>query len=131
MKIPPELDAIIASEEEYADKDVIIKEDASGNWMYIILEGQVKVKKKTSSGLATINTFKQGEVFGEMNLLMNTNEKRSVSIIADGPVVVGVLDSDKIVADLNSLSPMLRKVIMALTKRLKGATQKVVEILSK
>jgi CRP-like cAMP-binding protein len=131
MNIPPELYEIIVNEEYHEDKDVIIKEDAHGNWMYIILEGQVKVKKKTPSGLATIDTLKQGEIFGEMNLLMNTHEKRSASVVADGPVVLGLLDTNRVIEDLNSLSPQLRKFISTLAKRLQGATGKVVEILAK
>lgn len=131
MEIPPELYAMVASEEQYADKEVIIDEDAYGDWMYIILEGQVQARKRTSAGMTTIDTYRQGEIIGEMNLLMNTSEKRSLSIIAAGPAVLGVLDSTKILADLNSLSPMLRKIIMTLTKRLHGATQKLLEIQAK
>ena len=64
MSIPSQLYVYIVSEEEHDDQAVIIEEGGYSNWAYIVLEGQVKVKKNTDKGLATIHTVKEGGIFG-------------------------------------------------------------------
>ena len=46
MPIDPYVHGYIAREEHHQDKDIIIREGSKGYWIYVILEGKVKVKKK-------------------------------------------------------------------------------------
>jgi len=131
MTIPTELYVYIVSEEDYADGTVIMGEGGHGNWAYIVLEGRVKQKKRTARGLVTISTLKKGGIFGESNLLRNTREKRIVSIVAEGPVVLGLLDSDKITRDMDGLSPQLRKLIVTLAKRQQDVNIRFIDMLVK
>ena len=125
MSIPAELYDYIAVEENYADQTVIIKEGGHGSWAYLILDGQVRVKKQTSRGQVTICTLKEGEIFGEMSMLKDTKEKRTASIVAEGEVMLGLLDTNKVIDELNSLSPQLRKFVSTLARRLEDATERV------
>jgi len=120
--------AFIAKEEDYSDNDYIIKEGTSGDWVYIILEGKVKVKKMTAKGLITVDTLKEGEIFGEMILWQAGRGSRTASIVADGPVKVGVLDTEALLKEYEKLSPRLKGLMKSLIKRLSETTQKAVTI---
>ena len=51
-------DPYISEVKKYADGDVIIEEGSFGSWIYVVLEGSVKVKKRTAKGMVTIDTLK-------------------------------------------------------------------------
>lgn len=120
----------LAKEENYPDGANIIKEGGTGNWVYIILKGQAEVKKNTSRGVVTIETLKQGEIFGEMLFLQAAKRTRSASIIANGPVQLGVLDSQQLLDDYASVSPQLKSLINSLITKLEEATNKAVTMIS-
>ncbi|MBW1815369.1 MAG: cyclic nucleotide-binding domain-containing protein [Deltaproteobacteria bacterium] len=71
----------IASEESFLDKSVIIKEGSMDDWVYVILEGRVKIKKQTSRGLLTIDTLSKGDFVGEMAMLKQGNKTRTATRI--------------------------------------------------
>ena len=64
----------VANEETYSDKAGIIEEGGKGDWVYVILEGRAKVRRKTQKGVVTLDTFKEGDIFGEMVLLTTGQE---------------------------------------------------------
>jgi CRP-like cAMP-binding protein len=115
----------VANEENYPDKAVIISEGAKGDWVYVVLEGQVKVKKTTPKGMVTIDTLKEGAIFGEMVLLEKADQIRTASVIAEGQVRVGVLDTERLVKDYESISPQLQGLMRSLIGRLRETTTKV------
>ena len=119
------LSAYLADQETYKSGDVIIEEGSKGDWVYIVLEGQVKVTKKTSVGLLTIDVLKKGDIFGEMALFGKALQARSASVIAaDGNARVGVLDTRQLMEEYESLSLELRSVIKALITGLKESNGK-------
>ena len=119
----------VASEEVYPDNAVVIEEGSKGAWVYLILEGRAKVIKRTMKGVVTLDTLKEGDIFGEMVLLETGQELRSASVVAtDGPLKLGVLDSERLVKDYGTLSPQLRTLMRSLIRRLKEATDKVCNI---
>jgi CRP-like cAMP-binding protein len=128
MTIEQSIYSYIAKEENYQDNDFIIKEGTRGNWAYLILEGQVKVKKTTSKGLITIDLLKEGDIFGEMVIWRAEQGTRTASIIADGPVKVGVLDTEFLLKDYEKLSPKLKDLMKSLIKRLYETTQQAVNV---
>ena len=93
MEINQLLQIYLSNEETYGSGEIIIEEGTRGDWVYIILEGQVKVTKRTDAGIVTVDNLKKGAVFGEMALFERSQAERSASVIAaDGAVRVGVLD---------------------------------------
>ena len=128
MTLPPEAYNYIVNEEYFPDKAMIIKEGGHSTWVYIILKGKVKVRKKTRKGILNLMTLKEGDTVGEMVLLHQDQGGRAVSFVADGPVQLGLLDSVRLTEDLNTLSPQLKKFISTLASRLKDATEQVVSI---
>jgi CRP-like cAMP-binding protein len=134
MTIDSKLYGYVAMETEYFDKAVIIKEGTKGNEVYLILEGRVKVKKKTPKGTLTMATLKEGDVFGELIFLqsnkldfLQTNKlQRTASIVADGPVVVGNLDMSLLDKEYQSVSPLMKELISTLAKRTMEASSQLV-----
>ena len=125
MNIDPLMSAYLADQETYKPGDVIIEEGSKGDWVYIVLEGQVKVTKRTSVGLLTIDVLKKGAIFGEMALFGKALQARSASVIAaDGNARVGVLDTHQLMEEYESLSLELRSVIKALITGLKESNGK-------
>lgn len=117
--------AYVANEEAYPDKTVVIEEGSKGEWVYIVLEGQLKVKKRTPNGTVNIYTLKEGDIFGEMLLLEPGKGIRTASIIAEGAVRLGVLDTSQLLRDYDMISPQLKGLIKSLILRLEETTQKV------
>lgn len=117
--------AYVANEETYPDKTVVIEEGSKGDWVYLVLEGQLRVKKSTAKGKVNVYTLKEGDILGEMLLLEPGKGVRTASVIADGPVRLGVLDTAQLVKDYNTISPQLKGLIKSLIQRLEETTDKV------
>lgn len=116
----------LSNEETYESGEIIIKEGITDNWVYIILEGQAKVTKRTDAGIVTIDKLKKGSIFGEMALLGKVQAGRSTSVVAaDDAITVGVLDFQQLLRDYESLSQALRSLITALIMRLEESNEKV------
>ncbi len=131
MTIDPFLHAFVANEETYSDGEVIIQEGSNTDWVYVILEGHVKIKKKSPRGLVTLGTLKKGAILGEMAFLTAGNGARSVSAVAtDGPVRVGLLGSQRLVRDYEMVSPRLKNIIDLLIKKLRMANDRVCGLLT-
>ena len=126
--VDTQLYSYVASEETYPDKAVIIKEGATGNWAYLILEGQVKVKKKTPKGIVKIATLRPGAIFGDTLFLQMKNDRRTASVVADGPVTVGLLDMTRLDQAYRSVSPLLKVLISTIAKRMEGATEHLITL---
>ena len=116
----------LANEETYESGEIIIKEGATDNWVYIILEGQAKVTKRTDAGIVRIDKLKKGAIFGEMALLGKVQAVRSASVVAaDGAIRVGILDFQQLLRDYESLSSALRSLITALIMRLEESNERI------
>jgi len=130
MAIDQLLYVYVLSEEDYPANAVIVREGSKGEWIYIVLEGKVKIKKNTPKGMVTIGTFREGDIIGEMALFETVvaDRTRTASAIADGPVKVGVLDTNRLLKDFESISPQLKDLIKSLVVRLKETTDKAVQL---
>jgi CRP-like cAMP-binding protein len=126
----PALHSYIVEETTYSDGDVIIEEGSKGSWIYVILEGAAKVKKRTPKGIITIDILREGEVFGEMVFLEGGKSPRSASIAAaEGQVKVGLLDTQKLIDDYEAVPSELRTLIGSLMLKLRNTTSKVCSII--
>jgi CRP-like cAMP-binding protein len=118
----------VVSEENFPDKAFIFKEGGSGEWIYVVLEGRVKIKKQTSKGMLTIDTLAEGDIIGEIALFTEGTVKRNVTAVADGPVQVGTLDTEQLMREWEKQSPRIKKLISSLMLNLEDAIQKVVSV---
>ena len=118
----------ISQEEDYEKGAVIIKEGSRGKWAYLILDGTVKVKKRTPKGVVTIDSLTEGDIFGEMILWLSAEGTRTASVIADTNVRLGVLDTELFMKEYESISPRLKSLIGSLIQRLASTTQRAVKL---
>jgi len=116
--------AYIAKEEVVQPNFTIIEEGAKGDWLFVVLEGKVKVKKRTPKGLGTIDTLREGAIVGEIPFLLKTHQLRTASVISEGVVKLGILDKERLEKEYELLSPQLKSLIKTLVLRLKDTTKK-------
>jgi CRP/FNR family transcriptional regulator, cyclic AMP receptor protein len=94
---------------------VLARQDQLGLEMMIITSGQATV---TRDG-RTIATLKEGDVLGEMSLI--DGRPRSATVTADTDVELLALSHSDFVQLLDSVPGFARKVLVALTERLRAA----------
>ncbi len=128
MTVSQDVLSYVVNEERFPDKAFIIKEGGRGDWIYVILEGRVKLLKKTSKGMMTIDTLTEGDFVGEISLLKQDSEPRIVSAVADGPVLVGTLDTTLLKQDWDAQPKRLKKLISSLVQNLEDGIKKVVAV---
>jgi CRP/FNR family cyclic AMP-dependent transcriptional regulator len=116
--------AYIVKKEVVQPNVTIIKEDGKGDWVYVVLEGKVKVKKRTPKGLITIDTLKEGAIIGEIPFLLKTQQSRTAFVISEGVVRLGILDKERLEKEYELISPQLKSLIKTLVLRLKETTKK-------
>ncbi len=121
----------VLSEESFPDKAFIFKEGGSGDWIYVILDGRVKIKKNTAKGMLTIDTLTEGDFIGEMVLFKQGGAQRLYSAIAEGPVLVGSLDLDQLIQDWENQPDRLRKLISTLMDNLDDSINKMVTMVER
>ncbi len=113
----------IVNEVQFKAGDYIFKEGSYGDWIYVILSGQVEISKYCRGEKVLIEILKEGDVFGEMSFVDKT--PRSASAIARGNVSLGIVDRDLLDHEYNKLSQDMRLVFRALVKRLRETTNKI------
>jgi len=79
---------------EFKEQEVIFRENQIGDdSMYVIIEGVIKITKKTKLEEKTLASLKEGEFFGEMSMLLPA--PRSASAITARPCrLLQLLDRD-------------------------------------
>lgn len=107
----------IASEETYGDGDIIFEEGSSGDWIYVILSGEVEIYKTFNNKKYIIEILKEGEVFGELSFIGNI--KRTASARAIGNTRLGVIDRDFLYTEFNKLSSPMRSILVSVVLRFK------------
>ena len=126
MPVDKHLLEYLASEFTCRDGSAIIEEGSKGDWIYVILEGFAKVKKRTPKGMVVIDTLKEGDVFGEIAFLEGETASRSATVVAaEGPVKVGILDKESLAKQYSEMSPMLRALTRSLATKLRETTSRI------
>ncbi len=99
---------------------VIFKEGDPGEQMFIIIQGAVEIRKRTSASTArTLSTFKPGDVFGEMAII--ENKPRSATAVATTASRMLVLNEPLFLAMIERNPDFARKMIQVLSERLRKA----------
>jgi CRP-like cAMP-binding protein len=125
MTINPVIYEYVLKEVAYPDKALIVKEGEPSDKVFLLLSGQLKVKRRTGRGNITLETLQPGAVVGEMFLVDGPDRKRSASIVAHGQIRLGLLDVDRLTKDFNQLSPKMKEFIRSLFISLKRAHEKM------
>ena len=105
-------------ERSFPKDAIIVDEGLTGDYMYVIRSGRVKVTKASDDGREQImNLFREGDFFGEMSLL--DNQPRSASVTTLEPTQLLALSRRDFLELLKSRSTLAMCVIQELTRRLR------------
>lgn len=110
----------IAAEESYADGEVIFEEGSSGDWIYLIMAGEVEIYKTVRGRKVVVDVLKRGDIFGEVSFV--DKQPRSAAARALGEVQVGIYDRTFLSQEYNKLPLDFRAVFDALARRLRKMT---------
>jgi hypothetical protein len=122
----------IIGEEEYEDGKLIVKEGKFGKWLWIVLGGTADVKRELADDSITILRMGEGCFIGTFNALLFGGEYgRKASVVASGNVLLGVLDTERLSREFNSLSSDFRTILLGLDIRLKKVTDSIVALYTK
>ena len=109
--------AEVCREERFASGEYIFREGESGNRLYLITEGEVRISRDVpGSGEEALAVLKPGAVFGEMAVL-NRSERSTHAISNGGTVALTIARSDfEMLLDLNR--ELAYKVLWAVARLL-------------
>ncbi len=115
-----EKDVFRKSVKAFEPGQVIFKEGDHGEQMFIIIQGEVEIRKRTSMDTArTLSTFKPGDVFGEMALI--ENKPRSATAVATKASRMLIMNEPLFMAMIERNPDFARKMIQVLSERLRKA----------
>jgi CRP-like cAMP-binding protein len=124
-----DLDAIASHliERRFPKDTVVVEEGLSGDYMYVIREGRVKVMKASDDGREKIMDFLEaGDFFGEMSLF--DQAPRSATVRTLEPSKLMALSRVAFLDLLTRSSSLALAVIMVLTQRLRDADEQASSI---
>ena len=115
---------------EFREQETIFRENQIGDdSMYVIIDGSIKITKKTNSGEKTLASLKNGDFFGEMSMLLPA--PRSASAITLKPCrLLQLLDADynAFKRDHPSITVKLNEIFLKeLIQRLRDADRRLVK----
>ncbi|MEW5724630.1 MAG: cyclic nucleotide-binding domain-containing protein [Thermodesulfobacteriota bacterium] len=110
----------IAEMEDYKKDDVIFKEGASGDWIYVIMQGEVEIYKMVKGKKIVVDVLKEGDLFGEVSFI--DKKPRSAGARALSEVTVGIFDKEYLSDQYNRLPNNFRVIFDAMARRLRKMT---------
>ncbi len=108
----------------YPKDTMIFSECQSGNDMYIIQSGQVKISKVVNENEVILAVLQKGEFFGEMALL--ENKPRSASAIAHEDCTLMVLNRSNFVQMVATQPQLIARLTTTLAERLWSMSRQLI-----
>ncbi|MBU2512955.1 cyclic nucleotide-binding domain-containing protein [bacterium] len=126
--------------EHFADRDIIFEEDVPGDKLFILINGQVSITKRTGKKGGVVKetelaVIQPGQCFGEMGLI--DRRARSAKATAKGNAVLFSITETMLIRISNSRKffpislKLYRNFAQMLARRLRDSNQKVVELAAK
>jgi CRP-like cAMP-binding protein len=109
----------ISRTKNYEQGEVIFKEGDSGDSMFIVINGEVSIKKKEK----IIAKLEKGASLGEMALL--DNEPRSANAVADKDSVLLKINQDVFYELMEGNADIMKQIVRLLTSRLRDANSRL------
>lgn len=112
---------------EFPSGYILFEEGDTGDEMFIIQTGSVRIVKKLEDSEKTLAVIPAGEFFGEMAILLN--EPRSATAVVEDDAKLLVIDSSTFEAMIKSNGEIAYRMIRKLAQRIKDTNQQI-EVLS-
>lgn len=120
--------ASITGEKSFSKKSIIFHEGDSGDTLYILKTGRVKISKITEDGREkTLTIMQPGNFFGEMAIFDNLPRSATAEVIDDGATVYTVAkrDFERIILEHPSIA---LQIMRDLTRRIRQVNQQVEDL---
>jgi len=108
---------------------VLFHDGDSGNNMYVIQSGKVKISKKIGEAEKTLAILPAGEFFGEMAILNNEPRTATAEVVEDSKLLL--IDPQTFEAMLKGNSEIAIRMIKKLAQRLKQADEQIENLMIK
>jgi CRP/FNR family cyclic AMP-dependent transcriptional regulator len=108
----------------FSKNEVILHEENSNDFMYIILDGEAKVVQTTEAGKEIIITVHQsGDFFGELSLI--DGKTAPAAVLATKNSVTAIISKKDFYALLFSQDKILKNLLQILCSRLRESMKKI------
>jgi CRP-like cAMP-binding protein len=112
-----------------AEGRIIFSEGEEGAQMFVIIDGEVEIVKKTSKETSkTLITLKKGDIFGEMALIDDL--PRSATAIAKKPGKLLVMDETLFYSMARNNADFAFKMIKVLSERIRKSNETISKLAS-
>jgi CRP/FNR family cyclic AMP-dependent transcriptional regulator len=121
-----ELDSIgkLLAVKKFKKNEVILHEEDTSKFMYIILSGKVKVVQITEDGKEILLAIHQaGEFFGEMSFI--DGKTSPATIVAAGDCVINIISRDEFYSTILTHKQILYNLLLILCSRLRESWDKI------
>jgi len=113
----------------YKDGQVVFREGETGDKMYIVHEGEVRITKQVQDKETTLAILGEGEFFGEMAIIDNL--PRSASAISEGDSKLIILDQEIFENQIKNNPKIIMSILKKMSKRLRDADRQIKTLLLK
>ena len=128
LKGPPVDFLYVVDEEDFSDGRTVVNEGSHGKWLWVILDGMVKVTKETPTGPLTVAHIGEGCFIGTFASFLFQEHARNASVTAVGEARLGLLDTQQLSVEFRALSPDFRNVLVSMDGRLRKITDRVAHL---
>lgn len=107
----------------YKDGEIVIKQGASGNCLYVIQEGKVEVIKEDGEKQIKVAELGESEFFGEMGLF--EKDVRSCTVKALGDAKIMTIDKRNFYQSIHKDSTLAYRLLEKMSNRLREVNKKI------
>ncbi|NNF99169.1 MAG: cyclic nucleotide-binding domain-containing protein [Desulfobacteraceae bacterium] len=125
---PPVEYLYVVEEEMFHRGERITEEGSFGSWIWVILEGSAEVVRKTKNGLMPLLQIGPGTIIGDLESILVRDYPRTTSVIASGPVQLGLLDAQRLFNEFSAMTPNFKKIVLNLNQRFKRVADRAATV---
>lgn len=111
---------------EYKSGEAIVCQDAVGNCMYIIQEGQAEVYREENGREIRIAVLNEGDFFGEMSIF--EREVRAATVKALGDVRVLTIDKKTFMRRIQKDPSLAFDIVRTMSQRIRQLNHEIAEL---
>lgn len=116
-------------EKKFKAGEVLFKEGETGNILFLLLEGKLKISKKAEArNIAIEKVINEGELVGEMAVL--EKRPRSASVIALTDITVLLIEESDFLSLANRNPGLAIKLSIKLSRRIRKTDEDLVEMIA-